>query len=79
MHEAIVQHETVTASIDAQKGRVTPIKRSTNKDIRVAFGWNRTPAKYPTNSKQQLRWDRGGCSHGLWLQHAAWHEACQVR
>jgi hypothetical protein len=57
LHESIVAHENVTASIDAKKGRLTPAKRSTNKDIRVAFGWNKTQAKYPSTSKQQLRWD----------------------
>jgi hypothetical protein len=57
LHQSILEHENVTASIDEKKGKTTPLKRSTNKDIRVAFGWNKTPAKYSSTSKQQLRWD----------------------
>jgi hypothetical protein len=57
LHEAMQEHEALVENINNKKGKKTPTKRPISKDIREAFGWDKKPKKYPTASKQQLRWD----------------------
>jgi hypothetical protein len=57
LHEAMIAHEQTLDEVNRVKGKKTPPKRPVNRDIREAFGWAHTPAKYGTSNPNQLRWD----------------------
>jgi hypothetical protein len=57
LHEAMIAREQTLDEVNRLKGKRTPPKRPVNRDIREAFGWAATPAKYGPSNPNQLRWD----------------------